>query len=187
MTDINYTITFFSDWNCGSGLSAGPESDSLVKKNRDGLPYVPGKTIKGLLKDAARELFEEDTGFIESCFGNKAETRNESADYEFFYSNSEFTSGLTTYFKSNPMEKDKLFRTVPSTSIDENTGVAKNKSLRTMEVVIPLTLTGFISNIPDGYEEKMKDCLKMIKRLGTKRNRGLGRCRFDVFDQKKGD
>ncbi len=190
MADINYTVTFFSDWNCGSGLSAGSESDSKVNKDRAGLPYIPGKTIKGLLKDTAIDLFEGDdySNFIEACFGNENEKDHnpEKSINRFFYSNSEFTPEITKYFIDNPEKIRKLYRNIISTSIDEKTGVAKKESLRTMEVVIPLTLTGFISNIPNDYVKQMEDCLKMIKRLGVKRNRGLGRCRFDVVSTEKG-
>ena len=49
---IRYTIEFYSDWHCGSGLASGAEADAVVIKDRDGLPYVPGKTIKGLVREA---------------------------------------------------------------------------------------------------------------------------------------
>lgn len=48
MKDLNIKIEFFSPWHCGSGLSAGADADSLVIKDTNGLPYIPGKTIKGL-------------------------------------------------------------------------------------------------------------------------------------------
>ena len=48
--DITYTIEFFSYWHCGSGLSAGADVDSLVIKDAIGMPFVPGKTIKGLIR-----------------------------------------------------------------------------------------------------------------------------------------
>lgn len=44
--DIKYKIEFFSNWHCGSGLAAGADVDALVVKDCNGLPYVPGKTIK---------------------------------------------------------------------------------------------------------------------------------------------
>ena len=56
MTDIKYKITFFSNWHCGSGLAAGADTDELVIKDRNGLPYVPGRTIKGLLREAVMML-----------------------------------------------------------------------------------------------------------------------------------
>ena len=189
MADINYTITFFSDWHCGSGLSSGSESDTLVKKNKDELPFVPGKTIKGMIKEAAKDLFEGDedyAAFIEGCFGTKAEKDTQKPDYQFFYSDAELPIDEASYFKSNPIEKNKLYRNLPSTRIEEKTGIAKNKSLRTMEVTIPLKMNGTITNIPDDHLDKMIDCMNMIKRLGVKRNRGLGRCQFEIIEEKKG-
>ena len=54
--DITYTIELFSYWHCGSGLSAGADVDSLVIKDAKGMPFVPGKTIKGLIREAAETL-----------------------------------------------------------------------------------------------------------------------------------
>ena len=53
---IDYTIEFFSLWHCGSGLAAGADVDERVIRDKDGLPYVPGRTVKGLLRDAADTL-----------------------------------------------------------------------------------------------------------------------------------
>ena len=76
MKDLKYTITFFSNWHCGSGQAAGSDVDELVVKNRDGLPYVPGRTIKGLLRDAADMLVKYDRveqGKIDYLFGHDDE------------------------------------------------------------------------------------------------------------------
>lgn len=54
---IKYQIQFHSYWHCGSGLAAGAGVDALVVKDADGLPFVPGKTIKGLLREAMEELY----------------------------------------------------------------------------------------------------------------------------------
>ena len=56
--NIKYKIKFYSDWHCGSGLSSGADLDLLVIKDKDGLPFVPGKTIKGLLLEAVEEINE---------------------------------------------------------------------------------------------------------------------------------
>ena len=45
--EMKYKVEFYSDWHCGSGLSSGSDIDSLVIKDEDGLPFVPGKTLKG--------------------------------------------------------------------------------------------------------------------------------------------
>lgn len=56
--DITYKIEFFSEWHCGSGLSAGADTDALVIKDSEGFPYIPGKTLKGLFREAIEELIE---------------------------------------------------------------------------------------------------------------------------------
>ena len=55
MKDLNIKIEFFSPWHCGSGLSAGADADSLVIKDINGLPFIPGKTIKGLIREAVED------------------------------------------------------------------------------------------------------------------------------------
>ena len=55
MSNLTLKIQFFSPWHCGSGLSAGADTDALVIKNPQGLPFVPGKTIKGLVREAVED------------------------------------------------------------------------------------------------------------------------------------
>jgi hypothetical protein len=187
MADIKYKVTFFSDWHCGSGLSSGAESDNLVIKDIYGLPYIPGRTIKGLLKEAAYDLFEGSerfNEFMESCFGTGSDLNETDSVYSFFYSDACLSENEVEYLKGKPTEISKLYRNIPSTRIDEETGVADENSLRSMQATIPLTLEGEITNISDPI--KIHDCLRMVKRLGYKRNRGFGRCIFSVQENKEG-
>ncbi len=57
--DIRYKIQFHTFWHCGSGLASGADADLLVIKDKDGIPYVPGKTVKGLLREAFDLLYLE--------------------------------------------------------------------------------------------------------------------------------
>src|SRR5690625_450439 len=45
-------IQIFSYWHTGSGMGKGPELDATVIRDSTGLPYLPGRTIKGLLREA---------------------------------------------------------------------------------------------------------------------------------------
>lgn len=78
MSNIKYTIEFYSQWHCGSGLSAGADVDALVVKDKDDMPYVPGKTIKGLVREAVENLMqftrENKSGLIEQAFGEGGKT-----------------------------------------------------------------------------------------------------------------
>ena len=46
-------LTFESDWHIGTGAGIPGSVDRQVLRDGDGLPYVPGKTLTGILRDAA--------------------------------------------------------------------------------------------------------------------------------------
>lgn len=186
--DVNYQITFYSDWHCSSGQSAGFGVDLTVIRDRYGLPFIPGRTLKGLLRDAA-ENFMELSGadnydswekFIKDIFGKGGEKTGGSAT-KCYFSNAELPDDIKSYLGANDEEKDFLFRTISSTAINER-GVAKEHSLRVMETVVPLTLKATIHNFPEsgGDHAKLTQCMQWIKRLGLNRNRGLGRCSWQI-------
>lgn len=178
--DITYKAEFFTYWHCGSGLSAGADVDLLTVKDADGLPFIPGKTIKGLLREAAETLsglaidqYPPLEG-IDKIFGKEGVLQGSA-----FFSNAEFPDEDKNILRS----KSKfLFTAVSSTAIGKD-GIAKEHSLRRTEAALPCVLTGEIMHWPDD-EKSLKlltDSLAFIKRLGEGRNRGLGRCRFSIM------
>ena len=81
---MKYEITFYTNWHCGSGLSSGADCDSLVVKDKNGLPFVPGKTIKGLLREAATEVVKfkqinNGNDKLIKIFGDRKSTRLNSS------------------------------------------------------------------------------------------------------------
>jgi len=46
------TIRTLSDWHIGAGHGIPGGPDAVVRRDDDGLPYVPGTTLTGLLRDA---------------------------------------------------------------------------------------------------------------------------------------
>lgn len=184
MEKIIYEVEFLSDWHCGSGLSAGADLDALCIKDVNGLPFIPGKTLKGLLREASELIFGENLEFTEKSFGKENtssdnESQNdlcESSQGACYFSNAELSENIQNILNNDIQKKACLYRKVSSTAIEE-TGTAKEHSLRKMEVVIPLTLYAEISDIPSiEYRDKLLLCLKYIKAIGINRNRGLGRC-----------
>ena len=166
--NIKYTIKFLDYWHLSSGLSGGAQFDSMVVKDENKIPYVPGKTIKGLVREMAEELFEQN--FIEKYFGTEGNKQG-----EIYFTNAVIEDKTYKSIVENKLQ-DKLFDVIASTQIGEN-GIAKDNSLREIEVVIPLELSGEILDIDD--EEAVKNimkALKMVKRMGLNRSRGLGRC-----------
>jgi CRISPR/Cas system CSM-associated protein Csm3 (group 7 of RAMP superfamily) len=166
---MKYTITFFDFWHLSSGTSAGPAMDSLVVKDSDGLPYLPGKTIKGLVKEMVALL---DNTKVNTIFGGEGSNIANS-----YFSNATLDADTINYLINNPTLKKHFFDKVTSTKIGEN-GIAEDKSLREIEVVIPLTLSG---TIECQEEQFIAQALGMIKQIGLNRNRGLGRCKIEVI------
>ena len=177
MTDIIYTIAFFSNWHCGSGLAAGADVDALVVKDKNSLPFVPGKTMKGLVREAVDNLLffkgENKRDVINEAFGYFDDAEETSKGCMFF-TNAELNASEQNTIISDDLQKH-LYNSVSSTAIKSN-GIAKDHSLRKLEVVVPCILEGKIKNVPKELVNEMLEALRFIKRLGVNRNRGLGRC-----------
>ena len=185
MKDIRYEIKFHTDWHCGSGLSAGADVDALVVKDADGLPYVPGKTLKGLLREAAELLLQLNPAKYDcqgwaSCVGYAAAEGSASSQGSAFFSNAVLQEAEAEAICRQKGLARYMYRSVASTAIDEVTGTAREHSLRKMEVTVPCVLVGCIYDVPDDCVDLLADSMKMVKRLGVGRNRGLGRCTLAV-------
>lgn len=190
MITINYTIELLSDWQVSSGLSGGANADSIVLKDDNGLPYIPGKTIKGLLREALEEINElqEDKYSkeeINKLFGKKKEDYKTTKE-DNFGTDSHFSNATLPKNKQNEIITNKLnsylYRKLSSTNINEK-GLAENKSLRTMEVCLPLTLESKITDISKDEKNLLKMAMQWTRRLGMKRNRGFGKCIFNLKEQ----
>lgn len=181
--NLKYKIVFYSNWHCGSGLAAGADVDALVVKDADGLPYVPGRTIKGILREAAEELNGNDA-LLNKIFGLSGDTMLSDKDSlrigESFFANATLPEGaIITASKLTPY----LFQKFSFTAIDEKSGIAKDSTLRRIETVVPCSLEGVITNVPEGGTALLEDAMQFVKRIGTGRNRGLGRCKMSVIKE----
>lgn len=191
MEQVKYKIEFFDFWHTSSGLSAGTDVDMTVIKNDLGLPYIPGKTLKGLLREAAENIKSVNSElitdtFIIDVFGEipKKNYREEQKTKEAksFFGNATLSKAINEEVVRNKDLSEGFYKTIASTRIDEK-GQAEKHSLRQMEVVIPLELYASIENITDkAYIEQLKHCFSYIKRLGLNRNKGLGRSKFSLLN-----
>ena len=171
MKTIKYKINFLDYWHLSSGLSAGAKLDNFVIKDSDKIPYIPGKTIKGLIKEMAELLDKKE--FVDSCFGKEGVDMGAC-----YFSNAILDENLKKEIVENKLQ-DNLYEEIASTKIEN--GVAVDNSLREIEVVIPLSFYEEINDVPVEYVDEMEQSLKMIKRMGLNRNRGLGRCKWEVL------
>jgi len=183
---IKYSIEFHTDWHCGSGLAAGADVDALVVKDEKGMPFIPGKTIKGLVREAVEEIRgfqgKQDAEAFVKAFGFFDDKEQKEKGCMFF-SNVTLEPNEYEAIVSNDAARF-MYRDIASTAIDDN-GIAKEHSLRKTEVVVPCTLHGEILNVPEEMADEIVRSFGFIKRLGQNRNRGLGRC--TITGRKEGD
>lgn len=188
--NIKYTIQFHTYWHCGSGLAAGADVDALVIKH-NGLPYMPGKTAKGLLKEAVVSLYSfrgetlpREYFQVFGCSPDDLKEWQGKADgtdirkAESFFTNAELPSNDKKYITQKGLQS-YLYESVSRTAIDEN-GIAKEHSLRKVEVALPCVLEGEILNVPECMVNVFRQAMGLIRQVGVNRNRGLGRCSWTV-------
>ena len=182
--NLKYKIEFHTDWHCGSGLAAGADVDALVVKDQNGMPFIPGKTIKGLMKEAVEEIrfFKKDgeNASLSDAFGF-FDDKDEKRKGILFFTNA--VLGEEEYNAIMAAQASRfLYRKISSTAIDVN-GIAKEHSLRKMETVVPCTLYGTIYDVPENLIQEIVEAMEFIKRLGQNRNRGLGRCTMSKINE----
>jgi CRISPR/Cas system CSM-associated protein Csm3 (group 7 of RAMP superfamily) len=171
-----YTLNaqFQTFWHIGTGRGSGQSLDALVEKDAHGIPYIPGKTLKGLFRDAFYKLDQwQNLNNTNLLFGSRnTEESNDESHKEQITSN-ETTSGILRFSNLELKEKDylknqkqkqkqkndlipHLFQVQANTKIDSKTGSAEKGSLRMTEVVIPVQLSGSIQIISPLNNEQSK-------------------------------
>ncbi|MFM7857195.1 MAG: RAMP superfamily CRISPR-associated protein, partial [Flammeovirgaceae bacterium] len=56
LNEFSLKIEMKSDWHIGSGTGIAGGIDRLVRRDKNGLPYLPAKTITGVWRDACELL-----------------------------------------------------------------------------------------------------------------------------------
>ena len=57
MSAIQIQIVFHSDWHVGEGAGGAGYIDRIVRRHpQDGLPFVPAKTLTGILRDGCERI-----------------------------------------------------------------------------------------------------------------------------------
>lgn len=177
--EIHYQLKFFSQWRCDAGTSFGAAADNAVVRDANGLPYFPGKTIKGLLREAAEDYNQFTQGQrseeIETIFGGDAK------EGVCHFTDVTFSEEETKAILAHKLQKF-LYHTITTTAIDEK-GIALPFSLRTIEAVLPCSLYGTIYNVPEESRDLLTACAGFIKYIGMHRNRGFGRCQLTILEE----
>ena len=196
MKKYNLIIELLSDLCVADGGVYNSLLDTDVCHDEYGLPYIPGKRIKGCLRECALELQDWGTvelqvkndNPIEALFGKKGDSNNKSAirisDARLEGNKNlikEIKAGnATLYHPQNVLEQYTYIRS--QTSIDSETGVARKNSLRTMRVIN--RGWKFIAEVEsnDNVSKKLlSDICRCLRNMGLSRTRGLGEVKCELI------
>lgn len=185
-TILKLEITSF--WHPGTGRGSGFHLDAVTFAGADGLPRLPGRTLKGLLRDA---LYRAEcwgwpgvpAGSTQALCGAIATQERESSPGLLRVSDATLPAKVCAYLTTDPDGKKLvpgLYREHFSTAIEPKTGVAKGHSLRGMRVVVPLTIEARIGEVPGvaavaDWRARLNAALPLVTAVGAHRTRGFGR------------
>lgn len=191
-------IRLKSDICIGSGYSYEGTVDNDVCYNENGIPYIPGRRIKGCLKEAA-ELIRIPTTDIENLFGTGGKRNLQKIfvgnAYPDGYEN--LNQELSMLRRSEKYKDDLTAQKIlnrfthirANTSIESSTGVADENTLRFTRVINQYSTAGdfkemeFVSDISFDCDEKtLEKIIRSLRHMGFSRNRGLGNVSCSLRD-----
>ena len=180
-------------WHASAGHGAGRFLDASVQRTPAGLPVLPGRTVKGLMRDAVHQCDQFGhlpDGITAELFGSELGTdRFKTEPGLLQFGNAELPEGWEVYAQTEEGQKilSGFFDDIASTAIGED-GQAEEGSLRRIEVAIPLQLHAtWRSTDPKATDEARRALQKacgLVRRLGVSRTRGLGRARVYLKDER---
>ncbi|MGD9489757.1 MAG: RAMP superfamily CRISPR-associated protein [Calditrichaceae bacterium] len=58
MKTYDITLKFISDWHIGTGIGLPGVSDNMLLRDNNGFPFIPGRSIRGVLRDTHEKLWK---------------------------------------------------------------------------------------------------------------------------------
>ena len=215
MATYKLKIELLSDLCVSDGGIYNSTLDIDICQDAYGFPYIPAKRIKGCLRESALELADWGENVdIGKLFGNKGDRENagilrisDAVLSDSIKNRAEIdASNSVIYHKQNILNQYSYVRT--QTSIDNETGVAKPTSLRTMRVAKKGLVFEAKLRVADADEianghgdaeaqandtmtsKEWKSALDLIcanlTHMGNSRTRGLGEVRVTLSDEGTG-
>lgn len=194
------TVELLDTWHVGSGKAEGRHLDAVVERDAFGLPHVPGRMLKGLLRDAARAMEawgHWPAGTMERLFGSDSQ-REDGATHpgRVAVSNAELPPVERQWLSQEAAraQRQALFVERFETAIDKDSGIAASGSLRGIERVIPLQLQCNVTLLaPQPRQGQtlegrpgqnaadwalLTELLPLVRAIGADKTRGEGRAQL---------
>ncbi len=196
-------ITLESDTIFGRGDGVAGLVNTEVQHDEYGLPYLGGKTLKGLIAAACAEIryaLEQTKLDIlpawdqsaERLFGRPGSQENDSANLHFGDARlpDDLRSVVAQDVKRKRLSRQDVLEMLTTlrrqTAMDAESGAPQKETLRTIRVI--LRDTSFVARLEFFEKPKENDltylaaCVKAFRRAGSDRNRGRGRLRAELYN-----
>jgi len=189
MQNVVLSWEFLSFWQSSSGKGEHARLDTQTARDPQGLPVLPGRTIKGLFREAAQQLAlwgHMDQNAVDLLFGRADDTASSTGTENglLVFDSAYVSRELAAAYAKEEVTKEMLYRDIAQTAIDRETGRALDHSLRRIEVVVPLTLYSNVSLIsasgPALDAATLSKIAREVRYAGSLRKRGLGRVEVKV-------
>jgi len=167
--------------------------DADIVFDETGLPYIPSRRIKGLLRKSAMEVCDiKGIGryYVDSIFGTGNEEGEVSIDNFYLYNYKDLKEALENYFlfkgRKFYLTKEAIVEHYTElrerTAIDKD-GIAKKGSLRVCRVLRPnIEFCGHINDslLNKSEREILSYAIMNLRRIGMQMNRGYGKIEISI-------
>jgi CRISPR-associated protein Csx10 len=213
---IRYCVDFKSDYHIGSGFGISGVVDDILVKDSKGRLFIPGATLKGIIRDACENLVDALNIRTSMCDGTVADGKrmcgvNRKGDTcllclifgtEVIPSHFRFQSARRRDAVSELMGDERMSPFLPALSrvethnrIEPSTGTSSENRLFAYELgrrTEPYE-AGIFQIQSFGNDALEKDAfallvagMRFVMRMGGKRRRGKGRCRLHIKGEIQG-
>lgn len=190
MNNYQIRIELLSDLCVSAGEGYNSAVDMDICYDSYGFPYIPGKRLKGCLRECAIELNDWGKAIsIRGLFGDEGDARAACRignayleDAEEMKHQIDIQPSCPLYHPQNVLNQFSYIRT--QTSINYDTSVVDKGMLRTMRVANKALV--FVADVvvEDEYVEDLALCCKILRHMGIARTRGLGEIRVSLVSAK---
>ena len=202
-------IDVHSYWHIGTGHGNGPSLDAVVAKS-SGLPFWPGKSLKGVFRDAFYQAstiqhLPHTQQHLYDLFGYSVNNTMENPEQDGPQVRFQSHRGQLQ-FSSAYLERGEAYQSLKKALDDTNTdlkrffftelsqvaleedGTAKEGALRSIEVAKPVRLYAEVSYQGDNPKDAfglLEKSFPLIRIMGAHRIRGLGRITVSFTPENK--
>ena len=204
---LKLEIETLSDWHIGAGEGRYGIYDSLIVRNKNGLPFIPKTTMRGMLRDAAEHVAHAlDAGdenknwakLVVGLFGSEpsrlAKSEFERADYEgpkqgcIHVGPAQLSNNLAACLAAsnrNSELRQHLTFAKPGIKINSNTGMSETNMLRFDEVArkgmrLQCEVSIETEKSHEAFQAFFAAIAFVFDRVGGKRRRGQGVVKLSI-------